>query len=106
VLARRAVLVTDFTVPESPQSEGDGKNLAPLPHRLRCCADRLLAIVAFLPPSSFGSRYGANNKPLPRKASCDLTKLRSSLLANFMAQAPEFMHACAKWRLSMNDQLR
>jgi hypothetical protein len=63
VLAPRAVLVTDFTVPESPQSEGDGKNLAPLPHHLRCCADSCWQSVAFLPPSSFGSRYGrVNNK--------------------------------------------
>ena len=63
VLAPRAVLVTDFTVPEAPQSEGDGKNLSPLPHHLRCCADNCWPSVAFLPPSYFGSRYGrANNK--------------------------------------------
>jgi hypothetical protein len=70
VLAPRAVLVTDFTVPESPQSEGDGKNLAPLPHHLRCCTDSYWQSVAFLPPSSFGSRYeGQTTKALPRKAS-------------------------------------
>ena len=35
MLTTRAVLVTDFTVPELPQSEGDGKNPASLPHHLR-----------------------------------------------------------------------
>jgi hypothetical protein len=69
VLAPRAVLVTDFTVPESPQSEGDGKNLAPLPHHLRCYADSCWQSVAFLPPSSFGSRYGRANNKIPSSES-------------------------------------
>src|SRR5215472_8751202 len=66
-------------VPESPQSEGDGKNLAPLPHHLRRCADNCWQSAAFLPPSSFGSRYRrANNKtPSPEStvATDDLTIL-------------------------------
>ena len=63
MLVPRDVLVTEVTVPEWPQSAGDGKNRAPLPHHLRCLRRQLLESVAFLPPSSFGSRYGrANNK--------------------------------------------
>ena len=98
MLAPRAVLVTDFTVPESPQSEGDGKNLAPLPHHLRCRADRYYQSVAFLPPSSFGSRCGrANNKTPPWESVVATDDLK--ILAydpSLLAQAAEFMRACAK----------
>jgi len=70
VLAPRAVLATDLPVPELPRSEGDGKNLAPLPHLAPFLHLNCLQSVASLPPSSFGSRCGGQTtKSLPRKAS-------------------------------------
>jgi hypothetical protein len=98
VLAPRAVLVTDFTVPEPPQSEGDGKNLAPLPHHLPLLRrQRCWQSVAFLTPSSFGSRCGrANNKTSSSESVIATDDLNILGYEQSMAQASDFMRACAK----------
>ena len=53
MFAPRAVLVTDFTVPESPESEGDGKNLAPLRFE-ECDAERTQEFTLSWCPSKRG----------------------------------------------------
>jgi hypothetical protein len=71
-----------FYGPGVDTKRGDGKNLAPLPHHLPCCADSCCQFVAFLPPSSFGSRYGrANNKTPSSESVVRQTQLRSSLVS-------------------------
>jgi hypothetical protein len=71
-----------FYGPGVDTKRGDGKNLAPLPHHLRRCADSCWQFVAFLLPSSIGSRYGrANNKTPSSESVVRQTKLRSSLVS-------------------------
>ena len=79
MLAPRVVLVTDFTVPESPQSEGDGKNPAPLPHHLHCCADSYCQPVAFPAVLLRFAIRRANNKTPSTETIVRQTKLRSPI---------------------------